>query len=104
MNMRALIFIFPLSLLACPRPVTPTPDPGDGGFLEDAGPEAATPRASCSAYCDHARKLGCREGMPTAKGAACETVCENFQKTGYATTDLSCGIRATSCAALSACP
>lgn len=91
MHPRALVLLLATTLLACPpSPPAPTPAPAGG-------------EPSCDQFCAHARRLGCRVGTPTRKGASCEAVCRNVQESGIASFDLRCGMAADSCQALDAC-
>jgi len=52
--------------------------------------------------CANMRLLGCPGAQPTAAGASCETVCDNWQQ-GPAPWNLLCRAIAKSCAAMNAC-
>lgn len=95
-----------LLVAACSRnpakvpPDVMVPPVGDAGAEPDAAPSD-----DCEAACREWRRLGCPEGNPTAGGATCEAVCRNTSAAGIdSSKQLSCASKATSCAALRACP
>lgn len=64
--------------LAC-QPI-PGPAPTPWYDATDAMPplnDGGRPTGACAGECYDLQRLGCREGMPTPKGASCEVVCSN---------------------------
>jgi len=81
-------------IAGCPTP-GPVPPPGP-----DA--DAATP-VSCAVYCEHLRAVCPEDAKTTPKGATCEMVCENYQRSGIVKRGLACEMHASSCSAVRAC-
>jgi hypothetical protein len=84
-------FVISLAMLGCSPPI-PAPDRPEPGTAED-----------CRAACTRLAELDCREAKPTDAGAACETVCNNAETSGYATLNPRCVARANSCADVDQC-
>lgn len=85
MKLRAVLFL--LALAACRPPKPPEPPPG----------------ATCLSACANLVRHDCPAAKPTAKGASCRDVCENFQSSGIAKLNLACMSTAEGCAAIDAC-
>ena len=58
--------------------------------------------ASCQAYCQHLRTLGCKEGEPLASGTSCETFCIDTQKAGH-DLRIGCVLKVPSCGEIQSC-
>lgn len=91
--MRSVVhsFLLALTFAACattPLPPVPPPQPAT---------------ATCADVCANMAKLDCPSAKPTARGATCERVCQNFQDSGIATWDLPCRSVALSCATADLC-
>lgn len=93
-------------LSGCParEPVPPTPVVDAGESPLPPPPEGGIRKApTCAGWCDRAVELGCPAGKPTPNGSPCVAVCENVQRSGVVSWNLSCRVAATSCAAADAC-
>jgi hypothetical protein len=66
-------------------------------------PPTPSGSATCAQVCARGSVLGCQFAKPTAKGAACTTVCENLQASGLPKWNLGCRATAVSCAAMDDC-
>ncbi len=100
--MKAIVIVWALALLGCPKdPVTPVPDEDGGTIIIDAAD--ATVPATCAAWCDHAAKLSCAAAKKTPDGSPCTTVCDNIQKSGVIKWNLACRVKAKTCALADAC-
>ena len=84
--LRTIPFLFLFSLASCP----------------DKKPTPAF-KADCVDVCIHATTLGCDWARMTAKGAPCQTVCENMQTSGISYWDLDCRVAADTCATMDQC-
>lgn len=84
--------LFVLGSRCKPDPVIYRPMPADAG----------TP-ADCDAACKHLRALKCPEGEPTAKGASCETVCNNTEGSGTITLSPACVAQIQTCSEVDSC-
>lgn len=58
---------------------------------------------SCASACGRLADLGCEAGQPTPKGASCEEVCLNAERSGFALWDVGCVTRAPDCEAADRC-
>jgi hypothetical protein len=88
-----LAFLALASCPGCPPPAPPvTPDAKD----------AATP-GTCGGVCANGRRLGCAFAQNTPQGASCEDVCNNLERSGVTSWDLSCRSVARSCAEVDQC-
>ena len=85
--MRTLTLAFLLTFAVSCRTKPPVPPPG----------------ATCLSACANLVRHDCPAGKPTAKGASCKDVCENFQASGIARWNLECMSTAESCATIDAC-
>jgi hypothetical protein len=109
---KKIVFVF-LFLASClPTPVTPTPEPLDGGQdtavnnIKDASdtdlgsteePDGA--KSPCAKACSNLDKLGCPEG----KNVNCYSVCAHVQTTNLITLDPVCLGNAKSIVEVKAC-
>ena len=59
--------------------------------------------ASCATACERLVELGCPAAEPTPKGASCEEVCLNAERSGLALWGVNCITSAPDCAAADEC-
>ncbi|MES1205009.1 MAG: hypothetical protein ABUS79_03650 [Pseudomonadota bacterium] len=92
----ALLAVFVLASVACPKPLPPPAPPAPDADT-DGGP------ATCASACARLQVLGCPAGAPTPKGAPCVEVCENVQSSGIVSWDLDCIARGVTCGSTDRC-
>lgn len=55
------------------------------------------PGTTCAASCAHRAELGCLDATPSPKGATCETMCEDVNKSGLAKWPTDCLVVTRTC-------